>query len=135
MTPARRGRIEELFAGAIRSDPAGLASWPRSSRGGDEDLHAQTGDLLDDEQGAERRGAMRPQEPPGRGLEATAARPAPARRSVAGLAETVDLAGPGSPGRARAFTPEPAIADGRGASPTAEVIPVVRDRLRALAPL
>ena len=62
-----------------------------------------------------------------------AAWPAPARRSVAGLTETVDFAGPGSPGRPREFTPEPAIADGRGASPTAEIIPVVRNRLRALA--
>ena len=60
---------------------------------------------------------MRPQEPPDRGLEAVAARPAPARRSVAGLTETVDFAGPGSPGRPREFTPEPAIADGRGAVP------------------
>jgi hypothetical protein len=76
---------------------------------------------------------MRPQEPPGRGLEAVAAWPAPARRSVAGLTETVDFAGPGSPGRPREFTPEPAIADGRGASPTAEIIAVARNRLRALA--
>ena len=54
-------------------------------------------------------------------------------RSVAGPTETVDFAGPGSPGRPREFTPEPEIADGRGVSPTAEIVPVVRNRLRALA--
>src|SRR3954447_18259138 len=85
MTPARWRRIEELFAGAIRSDPAGLATWPRLARGSDEDLHAQIGHILDVDQVAERRGAMRPQEPPDRGLEAVAAWPSPARRSVAGL--------------------------------------------------
>ena len=133
MTPARWRRIEELFAGAIRSDPAGLASWPRLARGSEEDLHAQIGHILDVNQRAERRGAMRPQEPPGQGLEATVTRHAPTRPSVAGLTETVDFAGHGSPGRPREFTPEPAIADGRGASPTAEIIPVMRNRLRALA--
>src|SRR3954451_2394774 len=133
MTPARWRRIAELFAGAIRSELAGLASWPRLARGSDEDLHAQIGHILDIDQGAERRGSMRPQEPPDRGLEAVAAWPAPARRSVAGLTETVDFAGPGSPGCPREFPPEPAIADGRGAPPTAEIIPVVRNRLRALA--
>src|SRR4051794_15968404 len=132
MTPARWRRIEELFAGAIRSDPAGLATWPRLACGSDEDLHAQIGHILYVDQGAERRGAMRPQEPPDRGLEAVAAWPAPARRSVAGLTETVDFARPGSPGRPREFTPEPAIADGRKASLTAEIIPVMRNRLRAL---
>src|SRR4051812_9783519 len=76
---------------------------------------------------------MRQQEPPDRGLDAVAARPAPARRAVAGLSETVDFAAPGTPGRHREITPGPAIADSRGASPTAEIIPVVRNRLRALA--
>ena len=69
MTPARGRRIEELFARATRSDPAGLTSWPRLARGGEEDLHAETGHILEVDQGAERRGAMRPQEPPDRGLE------------------------------------------------------------------
>jgi hypothetical protein len=133
MTPARGRRIEERLAGAIRSDPAGLASWPRSACGSEEGLQARTGHILDVDQGAGRRGAMRPQEPPDRGLEAVAARPAPARRGVSGLTETVDFAGPGSPDRPREFTPEPAIADGRGASPTADIIPAVRNRLRALA--
>jgi eukaryotic-like serine/threonine-protein kinase len=133
MTPARCRRIEELFAGAIRSDPAGLTSWPRLACGSEEDLHAQVGHILDVDQGAERRGSMRPQEPPDRGLEAVAARPAPAGRGVAGLSETVDFAAPGSPDRHREITPGPAIAGGRGASPTAEIIPVVRNRLRALA--
>ena len=36
----------------------------------------------------------------------------------------------GGSGRGLAYA---AIADGRGASPTAEIIPVVRNRLRALA--
>jgi hypothetical protein len=56
MTPARWRRIEELFAGAIRIDPAGLASWPRLACGSDEDLHAQIGHILDVDQGG-RRGA------------------------------------------------------------------------------
>jgi eukaryotic-like serine/threonine-protein kinase len=133
MTPARGRRIAELFAGPIRSDPARLTSWPRLACGSGQDLHAQIGHVLDAEQGAERRGAMRPQGPPDRGLEAAAAWPAPGRRKVAGLTETVDFAGAGSPGRPRAFTPEPAIVEGRGASPTAEVLPAVRNRLRALA--
>src|SRR5205807_32167 len=94
MTPARWRWIEELFAGAIRSDPAGLASWPRLACVSDVDLHAQIGHILDVDQGAERRGAMRPQEPQGRVVEAKAAGPAPARRSVTGLTETVDFAGP-----------------------------------------
>src|SRR6185437_6325122 len=112
MTPARGRRIEELFAGAIRSDPAGLTSWPRLACGSEEDLHAQVGHILDVDQGAGGRGAMRPQEPPDRGLEAVAARPAPAGRGVAGLSETVDFAAPGSPDRHREITPGPAIAGG-----------------------
>ena len=59
MTPACWRRIDELFAGAIRSDPAGLASWPRLACGGDEDLHAQIGHILDDDHRA-RGGGMRP---------------------------------------------------------------------------
>ena len=77
MMPARWRRIAELFAGAIRIGPAGIATWPRQACG--DDLQAQVGLPLNDDQRAERRGVLGPQEPPGRGLEATAARPAPAR--------------------------------------------------------
>ena len=56
MTPARWKRIEELFAGATRSDPAGLTPWPRLACGSDEDLYAQIGHVLDVDQGG-RRGA------------------------------------------------------------------------------
>jgi hypothetical protein len=43
MTPARRRRIEELFAGAIRFDSAGLASWFRRAYGDVQELQVQVG--------------------------------------------------------------------------------------------
>src|SRR4051812_14229242 len=97
MTPARWRRIAELFAGAIRSDPAGLATWPRLARGSDEDLHAQIGHILDVDQGASGFGSMRPQEPPDRGLEAVAAWPALARRSSRGSPRRSTSPGPDRP--------------------------------------
>jgi hypothetical protein len=57
MTPVRWRGIEELIAGAIRSDPAGLASWPRLACGSEEDLQAQICHILDVDRRAERRGA------------------------------------------------------------------------------
>ena len=132
MTPEHWRRIVELFAGAIRIGPAGRASWPRQARGGG-DQQARAGRLPDDDEGEERQEIPRPQEPPGRGLQATAVRPALAHGGVAGPIETVDFAASGSPGHHREFTPKPAIADGHGPSPTAEIIPLVRTRLRALA--
>ena len=62
-----------------------------------------------------------------------AARISPATHSLERLTETVDFAGHGSPGRPREFAPEPAIGDGRGASPRVEAIPLVLTRLRAVA--
>ena len=128
--PACWRRIAELFAGAIRIGPAGIASWRRQACG--DDQQAQVG-LLNDDERVKRQGVLRPREQPGRGLEATAARPGPARRSVVGLTDTIDFAGPESPGRPRVFTPSPVITDARGPSPTAEIIPLIRSRLRALA--
>src|SRR5947209_1938477 len=110
MTLARWRRIEDLLAGLI---PPGARS-PRHGPGGEDKT-------------AGRRQPRRPQEPPGRGPDATAARPA--RPGLDGLTETVDFPGPGSPGHPREMTPKPAIGDGRGPSPAAETIPLVRDRL------
>ena len=132
MTPARWRRIEVLFAGAVRSDPAGLASWPRLACGSDEDLHAQSATsstLIRGRRarGHEAAGAARPRVRSGGSL----ARPRPPERRGAhrdGRLRRARIARP-----PRAFTPEPAIAGDRGASPTAEIIPVVRNRLRALA--
>ena len=102
MTPTSWRQIEVPFARAVRSGHAGLASWSRLACG-DEDLHGQSA------------------------TSSTLIR----GRSVTGLIETVDYAGPKSPGRSREFTPEPAITGGRGESTTAEIIPVLRNQLQA----
>ncbi|QEH35458.1 Serine/threonine-protein kinase PknB [Aquisphaera giovannonii] len=76
---------------------------------------------------------MRRREPPCRGMGATAVRPAPDPRGPGGLAETVDFPAPGSPEAPDGLTPRPAAAEGRGASSAAELDPLLRTRLRALA--
>src|SRR3954447_26996853 len=71
---------------------------------------------------------------PGRESEPrTIGRPAPDPRHVAGLSETVDLAGPGTPGHHREFSPRPAIDPGGGPGLPVDLVNLCRKRLRALA--
>ena len=65
MTPERWRRIGELFDAAVRIDPAGREVWLRAACGGDDDLRAEVGRLLDQDERADRDGILTPPEPNG----------------------------------------------------------------------
>ena len=69
MTPERWRRIDELFEGALKLDPAARESWLRGVCGDDEELRAEVGRLLAGDERADRHGFLRPPEWPARGPE------------------------------------------------------------------
>ena len=69
MTPERWRRIDELFDGALKLDPAARESWLGRACGGDEDLRAEVGRLLAGDERADRDGFLRPPDGPARAPE------------------------------------------------------------------
>ncbi len=60
MTPERWRQIGELFDAAVRIDPAGREAWLRAACGGDDDLRAEVGRLLAQDERADRDGLLTP---------------------------------------------------------------------------
>ena len=60
MTPERWRRIDDLFDAAVRIDPAGREAWLRAACGGDDDLRAEVGRLLAQDERADRDGLLTP---------------------------------------------------------------------------
>ncbi len=62
MTPERWRQIGELFDAAVRIDPAEREAWLRAACGGDDDLRAEVGRLLAQDERADRDGLLTPPE-------------------------------------------------------------------------
>ena len=60
MTPERWRQIGDLFDAAVRIDPAGREAWLRDACGGDDDLRAEVGRLLAQDERADRDGFLTP---------------------------------------------------------------------------
>ena len=60
MTPERWRQIGDLFDAAVRIDPAGREAWLRAACGGDDDLRAEVGRLLAQDERADRDGLLTP---------------------------------------------------------------------------
>jgi serine/threonine-protein kinase len=132
MTPDRWRRIGELFDAAVAVDPREREAWLRAACGRDDDLRAEVGRLLAQDERAARDGLLTPPEVAGPASNPTeswalpvGARPSPESTPLdpAGDHPTTDPGG---------FTPKAAIAS-RHARPTVCERPaVVRARLREL---
>ena len=57
MTPERWRRIDDLFDAALRLDPAERDAWLRGACGDDDDLRAEVGRLLAQDERADRDGS------------------------------------------------------------------------------
>ena len=123
MTPERWRQIGELFDAAVRIDPAGREAWLRAACGEDDDLRAEVGRLLAQDERADRDGFLTPPEAagPASGSDGELAAPrrgphpagSPGRSQPLGDAVADDTGG---------FTPRQAIAprtgrDARSPSP------------------
>src|SRR4051794_33221483 len=112
MTPERRRRIEELFAAALRIDPAECEAWLRGACGDDEGLRAEVARLLDQHARATRERFPAAPEPAGRAQDRTGSwSPQGGPRPRRG-AEPIDDAGAGSMADAGGFSPKAAIVAG-----------------------
>jgi serine/threonine-protein kinase len=60
MTPERWRRVGELFDAAVAVEPAGREAWLRAACNGDDDLRAEVGRLLVQDERADRDGLLRP---------------------------------------------------------------------------
>jgi serine/threonine-protein kinase len=132
MTPDRWGQIGDLFAAAVRIDPAGRESWLRASCGGDDALRAEVSRLLTQDERADRDGLLTPPKatrpsPERTGSWHPGAAARPLEDSGAGL--TVKSAPVDETG---GFTPREAVAPQTGRSLISEPRSVVRARLREL---
>jgi serine/threonine-protein kinase len=133
MTPERWHRIGELFEAALRIDSTGRDDWLGAACGGDDELRAEVGRLLAQDERADRTGFLTPPGPIG-------PPPAPTSSWHAGAGPGAAPNRPGPPGRTgdppaddtRGFTPRPAIAPHVGRPTISEPPAVVRARLREL---
>ena len=133
MTPERWRQIGDLFDAAVRLDPAEREAWLRAACGGDDDLRAEVGRLLAQDERADRDGFLTPPEPTGRALGS---------RRRAGTPRRTHRRGCRGPGRSPVedtsaddtggFTPKAAIAPQAPRHPISEPESVVRARLREL---
>jgi eukaryotic-like serine/threonine-protein kinase len=131
MTPHRWRQIGELFEAAVRIAPAGREAWLRAACGEDDDLRAEVGRLLAQDERANRVGFLTPPGPPAPPSDRTASwhphieahpsEPGPSGRS--GDAHADEAGG---------FTPRQAIAPQAGRHTISEPPDVVRARLREL---
>src|SRR5437764_14822 len=124
MTPGRWRQVGELFEAAVGIDPVGREAWLRSACAGDDDLRAEVGRLLAQDERADRDGLLTPPATAGPPPDPTGNWP----REAAPIAPVGDLSADDCGG----FTPRAAIAAHTGRSPISEPQPVVRARLREL---
>jgi eukaryotic-like serine/threonine-protein kinase len=132
MTPERWRQIGELFDSAVRLDAAGREAWLSAACGGDDELRAEVGRLLTQDERADRDGILPPS-----GLSVPAPEPTASwhlRDPVrpAKQAEPIASAGDTSADDTGGFTPRAAIAPQTPRHPISEPQSVVRARLREL---
>jgi len=131
MTPERWRRIEELFAAALRIDPAVREAWLDDACGDDEGLRAELTRLLDQDAQAIREKSLTAPEPPGRALEQTESWLTPSRRPPPGAGSS-DGSETGSITDHSGFSPKAAIVAGTPHHSISQTESVVRARLREL---
>jgi serine/threonine-protein kinase len=123
MTPQRWRRIGELFEAAVRINPVRREDWLRAACGGDDELRADLGRLLDQDERAHRTGFL--------ALPAPTGPPVDADRTASWLPRGDDPP-PEPAGRPGGFTPRQAIAPQAGRYTVSEPPDVVRARLLEL---
>ncbi len=132
MTPKRWQQIGELFDAAVRMGPDERDDWLRAACGGDDDLRAEVGRLVAQDEQADRNGLLTPPAPASPPPDGTASwhpragvRKPRKRVRTAPVAETsvYDTGG---------FTPRAAIAPHAARNSICEPPSVVRSRLREL---
>jgi hypothetical protein len=131
MTPERWRQIGALFEAAVRIDPAGREAWLVAACGGDDDLRAEVGRLLAQDERASRVGFLTPPEATVPPPDPTANWPPRAETpslesSATGLPKGAPVDDMGG------FTPRQAIAPQAGRHAISEPPAVVRARLREL---
>jgi serine/threonine-protein kinase len=128
MTPERWRRIGELFDAAVAVAPAGRETWLRAACGEDDDLRAEVGRLLAQDERAGRDGLLSPPETSDPTVSWSSG--AVTRRSPGPtpIDPTADAAGDGP----RGFTPKEAIAPQHAQETFCECPSLVRARLREL---
>ena len=99
MTPERWRQVGELFEAAVRIDPAGREPWLRAACGGDDDLRAEVGRLLAQDERADRVGFLTPPEATGPPPDRTTSWPPRAERPRRSRGR------PAAPGPRRPTTP------------------------------
>jgi serine/threonine-protein kinase len=132
MTPERRRRIEELFAAALRMDPAGHEAWLHGACGDDEGLRPEVARLLDQDARAARDPFLTTPEPPARAPDQTRSWFSHGGSRPSRGPEPIDRIGAGSVAGAHGFSPKAAIAAGPQRHPISEAESVLRARLREL---
>jgi serine/threonine-protein kinase len=132
MTPERWRRIGELFDGAVGIDPAGREAWLRAACGGDDDLRAEVGRLLAQDQRADRDGLLTPPEATGSPPDGTGSWPPHVGVRSPQKPGPIAPAGDASIDEVGGFTPREAIAPHTARRTVSEPPAVVRARLREL---
>jgi serine/threonine-protein kinase len=132
MTPERWRQIGELFDAAVRLAAAEREPWLRAACRGDDDLRAEVGRLLAQDERADRGGLLTPPEPIGPPPSATASFHPRASVHAAETTERVAAAGGTSADETGGFTPRAAIAPPTARPSVCEPPEVVRSRLREL---
>ena len=130
MTPDRWRQIDGLFDVALRLDPADRDGWLRLACGEDDELRAQVGRLLDQDEGAARDGFLDPPDLANRPFELTTISPSRGAPAPPAVPATIDL---GAAEASGGFTPKAAFAGGDGAVPVGDARSAVQVRLRELA--
>jgi eukaryotic-like serine/threonine-protein kinase len=131
MTPERWRRIDDLFDDALRVSPAERDAWLREACD-DDDLRAEVGRLLAQDDRADREGFLTPPEVPIRLPDQTenwSPSDEPRPRSEREPSERI---GAISVDDTDGFLPKAAIATGSRPHPISEPRPIVRARLREL---
>ena len=91
MTPERWRQIDDLFDAALRLDPAEREDWLRGACGDDDDLRAEVGRLLAQDERADRDGFLTPPEVTGPAPGSDGELATPRRRpAFAGPARPID---------------------------------------------
>ena len=98
----------------VRIDPAEREAWLRAACGGDDELRAEVGRLLDQDERADRDGFLTPPEAAGRPPDRTASWPPRVERRPRSEPGPTDRAGDAPADDTGGFTPKAAIAPQTG---------------------
>ena len=118
MMPGRRSRMDELFAAALRLDPAEREAWLQRACGSNNQVRAEVGRLLSQNEWAEQDGEPDAQ---GRASEETGSWPCPSTGHLLRGPEPIDHVGARPVADSGGFSPSAASAAGPQRHPTSEV--------------